>query len=86
MGRLPRTRVRFRTLSLVSSSLERGYDAVYQGKDPGRWDLNLDRWPHNRLEACALSAPPGERVLDIGCGNGLLLYNVRDKFDELCGI
>ena len=86
MGRFPRTRVRFRTLGLVSSSLERGYDAVYQGKDPGRWDLNLDRWPHNRLEACALSAPPGERVLDIGCGNGLLLYNVRDKFDELCGI
>jgi methionine biosynthesis protein MetW len=28
----------------------------------------------------------GKRVLDIGCGNGIVLYNLRSRFDELHGI
>jgi methionine biosynthesis protein MetW len=72
--------------SPTSASLEAAYDDVYQGKKPGRQDLDLARWPRNRLEACVANAPPGGRVLDVGCGNGKLLYNLRHKFDELCGI
>lgn len=71
---------------MSSSSLQAAYDDVYRGKKPGRQDLNLDRWPRNRLEGCVRFAPPGERVLDVGCGSGKLLYNLRHKFEELCGI
>ncbi len=69
-----------------SPSIQAAYDEVYRGKKPGRTDIRVDRWPRNRLEGCARMAPPGRRVLDVGCGNGRLLYNLRDKFRELYGI
>ena len=70
----------------MSSSLQAAYDDLYRGRKPGRRDLNLDRWPRDRHEACVAKAPPGKRVLDVGCGNGKMLYNFRHKFDELCGV
>ena len=70
----------------MSSSIQAAYDDVYKGKKPGRQDLNLSRWPRSRLEGCVRYSKPGRRVLDVGCGNGKLLYNLRHKFDELCGI
>jgi methionine biosynthesis protein MetW len=68
------------------STIQAAYDEVYAGKKPGRTDARLDRWPRNRLEGCARMTPPGKRVLDVGCGNGRLLYNLRGKFEELYGI
>ncbi len=43
-------------------------------------------YPSNRNEACYKLAPEGERVLEIGCGGGNLLFNLRKKYNELHGI
>jgi methionine biosynthesis protein MetW len=52
----------------------------------GRIDLQF-RYPKTGYEAVIYMAPPkGKRVLDVGCGNGLLLYNLRDRFEELIGL
>jgi len=52
----------------------------------GRIDLRF-RYPRTGYEAAiCLSPPKGERVLDVGCGNGLLLYNLRNRFEELSGL
>jgi len=63
------------------------YDEVYRREPEGFGKLNLDRWPRNRWEALVHAFPPGAgRVLEIGCGNGIVLYHVADRCRELAGI
>lgn len=49
-------------------------------------ELSPTGWPKNRSEAIALAAPNGGSVLDIGCGNGNLLFHLRHKFRCLYGL
>lgn len=43
-------------------------------------------WPKNRLEAIVAEGGNGERLLDIGCGSGHLLYQFRERFKSLIGL
>jgi SAM-dependent methyltransferase len=43
-------------------------------------------WPRNRTEAIVHVAGEGDCVLDIGCGNGLLLYQFRHRYRRLVGL
>ena len=70
----------------MSADLRDAYDEVYGGKQPNRNAIHRDRWPRTRKEACVYFATGGERVLDVGCGSGVVLYNLRDRYAELCGI
>ncbi len=70
----------------MSTNLAAAYDDVYRAKKPNRKTLRVDRWPTSRAEGCAYFAPGGARVLDVGCGSGVVLYNLRDKYDVLCGL
>jgi len=43
-------------------------------------------WPRNRFEAVVFIPGKGETILDIGCGNGLLLYQFRNRYEKLYGL
>ena len=49
-------------------------------------DLQFEGWPCNRTEAILAHAGKGQTVLDVGCGNGLLLFHLRKQFEHLMGI
>jgi SAM-dependent methyltransferase len=44
------------------------------------------RFPRHRNEALVKLAGQGKRVLEIGCGYGNVLYNLRHNFSELYGL
>lgn len=49
-------------------------------------EYSVRRWPRNRTEA-VLSVPGiGSSVLDVGCGDGTLLYQFRNRFEHLIGL
>jgi SAM-dependent methyltransferase len=48
--------------------------------------VQLHGWPKNRMEAILFSADSGDTVLDVGCGNGHLLYQLRNRFKNLIGL
>ena len=43
-------------------------------------------WPRDRVEAVVAMGGTGNRILDVGCGNGLLLWQFRHAFRELVGL
>jgi ubiquinone/menaquinone biosynthesis C-methylase UbiE len=43
-------------------------------------------WPRNRFEAIVAQGGAAERLLDIGCGSGHLLYQFRESFESLIGL
>jgi methionine biosynthesis protein MetW len=46
----------------------------------------LKRWDINAYTIVHKLTPKGKRVLDIGCGNGYMLFRLVDKYTELYGI
>lgn len=72
--------------------LSEKYDTFYDSKLEREFfsDIILNQWPRNRLEAILHTigerVPNSEQVLDIGCGNGHLLFQLKTKFDNLIGL
>jgi SAM-dependent methyltransferase len=68
-------------------SLSEKYDQFYSsdGKRQTLPDVALSGWPRNRTEAIVFVPGNGETLLDIGCGNGFLLYQFRERYKNLVG-
>lgn len=68
--------------------LEAQYDSFYQSSlnREALADVALQGWPKDRVQAIVFDAPRGGIVLDIGCGNGHLLYQLRHQFSQLMGL
>ena len=65
--------------------LDKHYDAVYKNEE-AIFNKIQSGYPLNRTEAVISICPEGNRCLEIGFGNGNLLYNLKDNFSELYGI
>ena len=72
--------------------LSKQYDTFYKSTliKESLSDIVLDKWPHDRVEAILHTVveriPNGNKVLDIGCGNGHLLYQLEARFENLVGL
>jgi len=69
-------------------SLSEQYDSFYKSE---LIKENFERikpgsWPRNRVEAILHDAGSGDTVLDVGCGNGHLLYQLTDRYQNLVGL
>ncbi|MCB1762937.1 MAG: class I SAM-dependent methyltransferase [Gammaproteobacteria bacterium] len=69
-------------------SLTEKYDRFYDSdltieKLP---EIALSSWPRSRAEAIVAVAGHGDRILDVGCGNGYLLYQFRQRYATLIGL
>jgi len=65
------------------------YNKFYRGDGPAGAAIEeymVRKWPRNRLEAIVAVGGNGAAILDIGCGDGSLLYQYRNRFDHLIGL
>ena len=64
-------------------SLSRYYPQTHQSSSPALYERS-DARPRIRLVSGLLGGTPG-RILDVGCGKGLLLLGLRERGWEVCG-
>jgi SAM-dependent methyltransferase len=69
-------------------SLDQKYDAFYRqgGNSNSHSEIAVGRWPVDRMQAIVFVPAQGKTVLDIGCGDGWLLYQFRNRFSHLVGL
>ena len=68
--------------------LSKQYDSFYQTNQEREvfTDTILNGWPKDRVEAIIYASSSGGTVLDIGCGNGHLLHQLRNNYSKLIGL
>jgi SAM-dependent methyltransferase len=63
----------------------RTFDELWRQKGEGD-DENYRPGRNRRVDAALRMLRPGQRLLDVGCGSGLLAAQARDRFAEVHGI
>lgn len=64
------------------------YDRFYRHdhERPPLQDIRFSGWPKDRVQAILALNLTGDTVLDVGCGDGGLLYQHRHRFKRLIGL
>jgi ubiquinone/menaquinone biosynthesis C-methylase UbiE len=77
-----------RQIKGVHMPLSDKYDQFYKSSlsKEALQDVVVRGWPRNRVEAIVAMGGKGDCILDIGCGNGYLLYQFRKSFQKLFGL
>jgi ubiquinone/menaquinone biosynthesis C-methylase UbiE len=69
-------------------SLSEKYDKFYYSSLTKEQlpEILVKGWPKDRFQAIVAMDGQGENILDIGCGNGYLLYQFRNCYKKLIGL
>ena len=62
------------------------FEATYASAKAEYQEFDAKHWPRNRYEAVLAVAPTAERLLDVGCSDGQLLYTLRSRAKESFGL
>ena len=66
--------------------LRAAYDAVYRRGSVAPQSIETTRWPRDRNEAALFLAGRGQRVLEVGCGDGDVLRALTTRFEQVVGV
>ena len=66
-------------VDMKSRAKAKVFEELYADDTHEYVNVNDRHWPRDRYEVILRETPDAERLLDIGCGNGQLLYTLRDK-------
>lgn len=70
----------------VDQTLESFYDGRFLNQSYELNEILIDKWPKERETACVKWIPMGNSLLEIGFGNGNLLYTLSKKYRSVYGV
>jgi ubiquinone/menaquinone biosynthesis C-methylase UbiE len=67
-------------------SFSKHYNDMYKNEKMKKFNITTcQSWPTNRFEFAICNASGGKTVCDVGCGDGSILYSLKEKYSQFIG-
>lgn len=66
--------------------IQKEYDRMYSNEVNKKPSIKITKYPKNRYEFAMLHAGSGYKVVDVGMGDGQVLYSLKNNFTEFLGL